>query len=47
MAKILMNHHVLAVPDKHVSADFFINTLGFRKNSRMKVGFSSSRRIAK
>jgi uncharacterized glyoxalase superfamily protein PhnB len=26
-----MNHHVLAVPDKNVSANFFIDILGFKK----------------
>lgn len=26
-----MNHHVLAVPDKTITAAFFINILGFKK----------------
>ncbi len=31
MARILMNHHVLAVPDKKASAKFFMDILGFKK----------------
>ena len=31
MTKITGNHHVLAVPDKKASADFFINVMGFKK----------------
>lgn len=31
MTKILRNHHVLAVPDKKASSDFFINKMGFKK----------------
>lgn len=30
MPAILQNHHVLAVPDRHASARFFVDTLGFR-----------------
>jgi len=31
MSKIIQNHHVLAVPNKETSAEFFINILGFEK----------------
>ncbi|MFY9224424.1 MAG: VOC family protein [Blastocatellia bacterium] len=31
MSKIIQNHHVLAVPNKEISSDFFINILGFEK----------------
>jgi catechol 2,3-dioxygenase-like lactoylglutathione lyase family enzyme len=31
MTRIIQNHHVLAVPDKAVSAAFFINMLGFQE----------------
>lgn len=31
MTKIIRNHHVLAVPDKKASADFFIGIMGFKK----------------
>ena len=31
MAKILMNHHVLAVPDKAAAARFYCDLLGFHR----------------
>lgn len=30
MSTILQNHYVLAVPDRHASARFFVQALGFR-----------------
>ena len=30
MPTILQNHHVLAVPDRHAAAKFFVEALGFR-----------------
>lgn len=34
MPSILRSHHVLAVPDKEVSASFYVDVLGFREVHR-------------